>query len=522
MKTADAPLPLSQNAQPSGLIFWARRILDTVAATLLTLALLTASFYTEENWRGHRAWEKCRRELEARGERLDWAAYLPKQVPDAQNFFKTPLLEAVAYRGRIDENVWWPIEQAGEGLVHDAWGDAQRGRTLNWPKCQAVLRSRAGVTLSPLPQAPAADLLESLHEIEPQLEELRQASLQPLAQLDFDRTTPFASSADVDLVSVRLLSQVFGFHACAELELGHGEIAVADLRVIHRLSAGLRNENELVKLMICAALQGLAVQSFWEGWAKGRWSERELAEVQELFGQIDLLPEFRRVLCAERAGIDALVEQHVRQKNGLFELWRRIGEAEDGAREWSRHVPEPWLKLAWRLVPRGWVSLNLAVYNRQMQDLLPPSLALRPSRISPPEMEQLKQRFEQKHSLAGLDGWLAGVAIPRFAKALEAAARVQNFLNQAIVVCALERHRKTHGQYPEFLSELTLQCKATLPGDVITGRPLLYRRNSDGTFRLYSVGWNEMDDHGAVAMSGDEPPRPDCTEGDWVWQYPME
>jgi len=65
---------------------WPRRILITLAV----LATLVAIFYTEEDWRGKRAWENCKRELEAKGEVLDWNAYIPPPVPDDQNFFKAP------------------------------------------------------------------------------------------------------------------------------------------------------------------------------------------------------------------------------------------------------------------------------------------------------------------------------------------------------------------------------------------------------------------------------------------------
>jgi hypothetical protein len=53
-------------------------------------ATLLAAFYAVENWRGQRAWEQCRRELEAKGEVLDWDAYIPPPVPDDQNVFKAP------------------------------------------------------------------------------------------------------------------------------------------------------------------------------------------------------------------------------------------------------------------------------------------------------------------------------------------------------------------------------------------------------------------------------------------------
>jgi hypothetical protein len=52
--------------------------------------LLIGGFYGEENWRGKRAWESCKRDLERRGAQLDWADLNPAPVPDSQNFFKAP------------------------------------------------------------------------------------------------------------------------------------------------------------------------------------------------------------------------------------------------------------------------------------------------------------------------------------------------------------------------------------------------------------------------------------------------
>jgi hypothetical protein len=63
-----------------------RRILIALAM----LATLVAILYAEEDWRGKRAWEKCKRELEAKGAVLDWNAHIPPPVPDDQNFFKAP------------------------------------------------------------------------------------------------------------------------------------------------------------------------------------------------------------------------------------------------------------------------------------------------------------------------------------------------------------------------------------------------------------------------------------------------
>ena len=74
--SADQTQTKSTRTLPFGRLFtWqmARRTLMGLAG----LATLIAIFYTVENWRGKRAWEKCKRELEAKGAVLAWNAYIP-------------------------------------------------------------------------------------------------------------------------------------------------------------------------------------------------------------------------------------------------------------------------------------------------------------------------------------------------------------------------------------------------------------------------------------------------------------
>ncbi|HEX9045569.1 MAG TPA: hypothetical protein VF988_00965 [Verrucomicrobiae bacterium] len=71
------------------MIRWAcnPRNLGRTLVAVATLVTLTAIFYLEEDWRGKRAWLRCKAELEAKGEVLDWDKYVPPPVPDDQNFF---------------------------------------------------------------------------------------------------------------------------------------------------------------------------------------------------------------------------------------------------------------------------------------------------------------------------------------------------------------------------------------------------------------------------------------------------
>ncbi len=71
--------------RPLGLVRLRRFLL-----VLIGLITLIAAFYAEEDWRGKRAWEKCKNDIESKGYVLDWSAYIPPSIPDDQNFFKAP------------------------------------------------------------------------------------------------------------------------------------------------------------------------------------------------------------------------------------------------------------------------------------------------------------------------------------------------------------------------------------------------------------------------------------------------
>src|SRR5689334_21353328 len=68
------------------------KILRLVVASFLTLVIL---FYTIENWRGGRALKKFRAEMEAAGEKPGIEQFIPKAVPENQNFGSIPIFNRV-------------------------------------------------------------------------------------------------------------------------------------------------------------------------------------------------------------------------------------------------------------------------------------------------------------------------------------------------------------------------------------------------------------------------------------------
>lgn len=71
-------------------------------------------------------------------------------------------------------------------------------------------------------------------------------------------------------------------------------------------------------------------------------------------------------------------------------------------------------------------------------------------------------------------------------------AHAQNSVNMARIACLLELHSLEGQGYPESLDGLG----ASLPHDVLTGQDFYYQRTNDGRYRLYSLGWDLVDDGG--------------------------
>ncbi len=61
---------------------------------LLSVTTLAVLFYTEEKWRGSRAWHGYLRELAAKGATVDFATLIPKPIPDDQNFAAAPVVQS--------------------------------------------------------------------------------------------------------------------------------------------------------------------------------------------------------------------------------------------------------------------------------------------------------------------------------------------------------------------------------------------------------------------------------------------
>jgi hypothetical protein len=168
-----------------------------------------------------------------------------------------------------------------------------------------------------------------------------------------------------------------------------------------------------------------------------------------------------------------------------------------------------------KLAPRGWSYQNmtaLAILDQTILESLDPVRGL----VSPRELSVTQPQFDVLVSRSSPYTFMAAMAMPNFLKAAQTLAFNQNKANQELIVCALERHRLAHGEYPAQLAALVPKFLDRLPPDVVNGQPLRYRLKGDGHFLLYSLGWNRTDEGGMPGRTTNGTSI-DRTAGDWVW-----
>jgi hypothetical protein len=501
--------------------FFTRRTLGRILVGLAALATLIAVVCAEENWRGKRAWERYRHELEAQGEKLDFKYYIPPLVPDAQNFAMTPFLAPLfdfnpspRQEGQSlwrDTNGYSRISSLLEhlGTSEQATTDRNQSRTSQrmtdlkgWAAALTGKTNQAPAAPSLTRAEAAAEVLRGLEKYNPVVDELRSASQRPYARFNIRYEEDFAPAILLPhLACLKSAAVLFQVRASAELALDRTDQAWSDTKMALYLADTLRDEPFLISSLVQVALVHISLKPIWEGLAEHKWSDAQLVEIEQRLGKINLLAD--AAMRGERALSLRTVEQL--RDHGII-------DADDS----SKRLPGP-----------GYLLLGGFFYQNEL------SIARVYQQFFVPVADATSQRMFPSRAIANDAALLSAMAggfrpyklfarmlLPALVGAETKFAFGQTRVNQAIVACALERYRLAEGRFPESLEPLSPRFLAAMPHDVVTGAPFIYRRTPDSQFILYSVGWNEKDDGGAIVLPGGKDHKRDLAEGDWVWQYP--
>ncbi|MGA2247244.1 MAG: hypothetical protein ABSH48_19810 [Verrucomicrobiota bacterium] len=506
-----------------------------VLFTIACLATLVALFYAEEDWRGWHTWRQFKQQCEARGVTLDLASVVPPPVPDDQNFAMTPI--AFTSYGNIltrDGKVI-PSDKRDPNFVirmrmritgdkdapKDCYGDRVRGIFTKLEGWQSYYRTLAGkkneFPVPAQPQSPAGDVLLALSKYDSALDEVRAANQLPESRfpMNYDSESPWDIFLP-HLAALKSCSQVLQLRSVAELQDGQAQKALDDVRLGLQLTDKVRTEPILISHLVRLAMLQIMLQPIWEGLAQHKWSEEQLASLEAQLATLDFFPGYRLSLHGELGGNTGGMD-YVRRHPAKLEDMFGMGDL-NGQKVKLLH-PGP---LAVHLIPNGWFYENEYRSARLVADYYLPAADPAGRTFSPGTFRRGQDLLAAETKTPDRYNWYETLLVPALGNCVRKFAYGQASADLARTAVALERYRLAHGELPESLDVLAPKYIAAVPHDVIGGGPLKYRREANGRFIIYSIGWNETDDGGtSVFKEGSTPPL-DLDSGDWVWEYPPE
>lgn len=454
---------------------WIMGILLILVGLILAIGLWLLGYHLSGKW----AFNRWKAERVAMGDRLDWKDLVPPPVPTDQNFAEASLVRgAIVEKGQVD-----PRFQA-LALSKDAAGALGNWQEGRRDDLEAAARAYG-----------VKDILVGLKPIEATLKELDDASRRPACRLPVD----YKEGAIPALLGFRATARTLRIRALGNLAHGYTDRALEDFQTCFRIADHLKNEPQLISALLRVAILNTAMQVLWEGMEDGRWSPAQLLVIQAELTRVDLLATLEVAWQSER--------------QGFIESMSATADNRPGPLAWRD--PEM-RRVRFGALGRGWFYRNLLEWCRYMSHLVdlqdPVAHRVYPSRAITPEAWERQLRFR-------IDLVMARIAIPALVGQAERFAMLQALIDEATVVCALERFRLDQGQYPDHLKALAPNYLATLPHDLVTGGPLRYSRQG-ATFWLYQVGWDGKDDHGVPGRVGEGKERKlDPTKGDWTWPH---
>ena len=498
---------------------WSRRLLVALAV-LVTLA---AGLIVEENGRSKHAWETYRQSAEARGERFDWSLFGTNALTAEQNFFKAPIFAPLFMAEWDDQKLEWKplptntVDRLKMSVYRSdgsspkgpggAWDRARLTQLASWQEYyrNSATNHRNEFPVSAQTNSPASDVLLALSKYDSAIEELRVAGERPTSRIG-DYSGGNAQKIGLllrYLPAIKGCAQVLQLRAIAELADQKSTAALADVQLLLRLDAALRQEPLLIAHLVSLAVTSITLQPIYEGLAQHRWTEVQLAQLQIALAERDYLADFQRTMTGERAfTFETLENQRLTRE---YKSIQTVGQQ-------SKVVTT-----SLRLMPSAFFyqnELTLARLNDQFARTL---VDVTNHLVSPTRVHQTDQEINTELHSYNPYKVMAAQVCPAFSKGILKFALLQAWLDLAQTGCALERFRLAQGHYPVTLSELSPRFLTGIPHDLINGLPLHYQRTVEGKFILYSVGWDETDDGGQIreTKSGGF----DREHGDWVWKY---
>lgn len=484
----------------------------------ILLTLLGASLFVTFHVQPVREVDAYRKTLRAQGEKLNWSEIRPPAVAAADNSAETVQQAFSLFDGDY-EKVPYAMKLVAPGRALIGWQqpDARNSDFTNsWDEFGAKVDADRGV-----------------------FRLMREVLVRPKLEFPSDEKD-VSTSLFTNLVPMKRAVQKLD--GAAVLALHRGDPGTAATNIITTLALVQKNAGQGLEIchLVRLAMANIAVIPTWELLQSTNVSAQQLAAVQSAWQQLDLLRDAENALLWERAWSSAQSQESRASHKGftnVFGGWIDLGGSGGGSGSvWPDMLENvtqgPRLAVSEELWRSSWS------YEDELDALKGTQIALDAVRSMETNRSGcLKTNYDTMTiRLASLwptnsgGAWLERLKIPDFRRVFSSsnvgAMLRKTLLTEAlrdltVSAIALKRYQLQHSRLPDALAELVPEFLPAVPIDPYDGKLLKYRPNEDGTFLLYSVGDDGVDDGGdSTPVSGKLENLSWLRGRDWVWPQP--
>ena len=440
-------------------------------------------------------------QLADQGEPMTLAQVLPPPVPDSENSADT-FLKAAA------------LLEADTSFLHS-------------DSCGAMLPVAPGKA-APCFRQPAEVGYESTNS----WEEVSRVLAQNQSALELLRQIPSRVRLDFHIKYERGMGDALDFTNLhfVELRMAVKYLASASESDLHNrnVDGAVNDEQEMLALINAAQGQRLEISELvriamlqialgpaWEILQAPGLNETQLAALQNAWEQPDLIQGACDAMAMERV-VGEITLQDWRHSPARFGRYLNLGKTLQETMGAPESPESKWHRAATDLdifMWQYWWS-----YPDELRALKGYEVLLKTFRSAAASQNFESALRQQQDQLGFLqitnlpDEFLGFTGDPDFhslmSQSINSLARVSRHVMTGeaarritITAIALQRFKLAHGHFPNHLSGLIPEFLTNLPIDPVDGQPLHYLRQPDGTFLLYSVGENGVDDGGNPSLA---------------------
>lgn len=468
--------------------------------------------------------EKYKKELIAKGEKLEISEVLPPPVPPEQNGADV-VNEAAKLIVGIPEN---PNEE-----------------NTNLPLSMCIIAPGRAIVCFEQPDVRTeyftnswSNVLSVVEANRPATEMLNRVMGYPALDFRLDYT----NGLDVDTSYLDVIdrcTQLLSAAAICDLHEGETASAATNICALLALVNGEQFERTIASQGRRTEFSSLAMGANWELLQSSNVNDADLAMLQKSWERLEFFHATENAFLMNRAAWDREIQKARDSNEELTGLPVRVTPiyapppypgAPSPPGTWSDDLSSLWYttklaysKTMWRT---SWSYSDELHTLRDDQVMLETIRTIETNGFFYPTYTNLENQFYGKSASTPND-WFAKLGILDLHnffsersladwQLIDWIARSEGTKRMAIVAIALKRYQLKYGKYPSNLDSLAPEFVHAVPPDPIDGKPLRYRQNEDGTFLLYSIGLNGSDDGGAA--SPEDWLSPEAL--DWVWPQP--